>query len=68
MDETGLPRFKSVNGKKTRFFVSSDSPYFAGDEGVAIAKKWYEKEFGITFQEEMHPMTVFVVGRRSNSQ
>ena len=77
IDDTGLPvppkydeklygtpeeyRKNVVDGK---FLVATDAPYFVGRESLEMARKWYEKEFGITFHEERRPVTVHVVRKK----
>ena len=76
-DETGLPepppfdpqRYKSAQEFRDKLVipqlgVASDSPYFAGAESIAMARDWYAREFGITFVEEVRPLTVHVVRRK----
>jgi hypothetical protein len=68
VDATGLPApppyNKSVDGTyaeyhqkviEPKFLVATDAPYFVGDESLKMARDWYAKEFGITF-EELHEM------------
>ena len=53
VDETGLTQP-----------VASESPYFGGPAGPAIAKQWFAERFGVTFTEERREQTVHVVRRR----
>ena len=61
IDETGLPSKPAEGQSRESIAVSSASPYWRGDESIEIARKWFGEEFGVTFTEEIHPMTVFVV-------
>lgn len=74
IDETGLaaaPKYDrdlygsfaeyQKNIVEPKFLVATDAPYFVGSESLEMAKAWYEKEFGITFDEERRPVTVHVV-------
>jgi len=45
--------------------VSSESPLWRGEEAIPMARKWFEEEFGVTFTEELRPMKVLVVQRKS---
>ena len=63
VDETGLPSEPPVPPRQESA-VSSESPYWGGDESIEIAKKWFKEQFGVTFIEETRPMTVYVVRRR----
>jgi hypothetical protein len=76
VDETGLPApppydesihgtYKQYSEKiKPEFYVATDSPWFVGHESIQMARDWYKKEFGITFQEEVRPATVHVIRRK----
>jgi len=61
VDETGLPTESPVGPSRVESAVSSESPYWGGDESIEIAKKWFTEQFGVTFSEEIRPMTVYVV-------
>jgi hypothetical protein len=73
IDETGLPApppydesihgtYKQYSEKiKPEFYVATDSPWFVGHESIQMARDWYKKEFGVTFQEEIRPVTVHVI-------
>lgn len=78
-DQTGLPRppefnqtvhgnFKDYwrNVVEPRYVVATDSPYFRGPGSVEMARSWYRDNLGITFTEELRPMTVHVVRRKPN--
>ena len=64
VDETGLPTDPSFGSASEKSAVSSESPYWGGEESIEIAKKWFKEQFGITFSEEIRPMTVYVVRKR----
>ncbi len=61
VDETGLSH-KDAQGKD--LYVSSASPYWRGNECIDMARQWFKEQFGVTFTEEMRPMTVYSVQRR----
>jgi len=63
VDETGLPSEPPVPPRQESA-VSSESPYWGGDESIEIAKKWFKEQFGVTFTEETRPMTVYLVRKR----
>jgi hypothetical protein len=76
-DKTGLPAppayDKAVHGSfaeyhkdvvEPNFLVATDAPYFVGDVSLALARDWYEKEFGITFDEERQSQTVHVIRKK----
>ena len=78
-DQTGLPRpaprdretyataKQYEENVKSKHYVAADSPWFAGGkhsaESQPMAREWFEKEFGITFEQETRQMTVHVVRR-----
>ncbi len=64
IDETGLPSDPQEGESPGSVAVSSVSPYWQGDESIAIARKWFEEQFGITFTEQTRPMTVHVVRKK----
>jgi len=77
VDETGLPQppkySESEHGThreywekvvEPKFLVATDSPWFVGKESLQMAKAWYNKEFGITFEEVQKPITVHVIRRK----
>jgi hypothetical protein len=76
IDETGLPappRYDETQhgtprefreNVESRFYVATDSPWFVGHESIEMARAWYEKEFGITFKEELRPVTIHVIRRK----
>jgi len=61
VDETGLPTEPPMGPSREKSAVSSESPYWGGEESIEIAKKWFKEQFGVTFTEETRPMTVYVV-------
>jgi hypothetical protein len=46
--------------------VALECPSFAGPEGKAFACQWFKNQFGITFTEEIRPMTVWVVRKKTS--
>ena len=48
-----------------QFGVATDSPYFVGAESLLLARTWYAEQFGITFVEELRPLTVHVIRRKT---
>jgi hypothetical protein len=80
-DQTGLPKAPAWDRDeyetakeyeaevKSKFYVATDSPWFAGGRHAAesqrLAREWFHKEFGVTFTEEKRPMTVHVIRRRA---
>ena len=65
VDETGLPSEDPVGASREKSAVSSESPYWGGQESIEIAKKWFKEQFGVTFTEEIRPMTVHIVRKRN---
>jgi hypothetical protein len=43
---------------------ATDSPYFVGQESQAMAREWYQQQFGVTFQEEQRKLTMHVIRRK----
>ncbi|HUU17036.1 MAG TPA: hypothetical protein VMW72_07810 [Sedimentisphaerales bacterium] len=64
IDETGLPSEPEEGGSSGSVAVSSVSPYWRSDESIAIARKWFKEQFGITFTEQTRPMTVHIVRKQ----
>ncbi|MHC4145574.1 MAG: hypothetical protein ACYSUD_12450 [Planctomycetota bacterium] len=64
VDETGLPSEPRVGQSAGSVAVSSVSPYWRGAESIALARKWFEEQLGITFTEQTRPMTVHVVRKQ----
>jgi len=64
VDETGLPSEPKEGQSRESVAVSSESPFWGGEESIDIAKKWFKEQFGVTFSEEIRPMTVYVVRKR----
>jgi hypothetical protein len=58
----GTPREYRKN-VESQFYVATDSPWFVGHESIELTRDWYKKEFGITFKEEVRPVTVHVIRR-----
>ena len=44
--------------------ISSESAFWLGDEGLTLAKKWFEEQFGVTFTEEARSMKTYIVRKR----
>jgi hypothetical protein len=44
--------------------VSLEGPCFEGEEGLEIARKWFNEEIGVTFTEERRIMTTYVIRRQ----
>jgi hypothetical protein len=78
IDATGLPvpppydeavydsYMKYAEKVLPEYYVATDSPWFVNHESVAMARKWFAEEFGITFAEETRPVTVRVIRRMNN--
>ena len=49
-DDTGIDGPVSLIGR-----------HFPGEEGLRLAKEWFEEEFGVTFHEEQRPIPVWEV-------
>ncbi|MBL7146227.1 MAG: hypothetical protein ISS76_18465 [Phycisphaerae bacterium] len=64
IDETGLPCEPEEGESSGSVAISSVSPYWRGDESIAIARKWFKEQFGITFTEQTRPMTVYIVDKQ----
>jgi hypothetical protein len=64
IDQTGLPSEPTEGQSRESVAVSSASPYWRGDEIIETAGEWFEGQFGVTFAEEIRPMTVYVVRQR----
>jgi hypothetical protein len=64
IDETGLPSEPEKGHPSDSIAVSSESPYWGGEESIEIAKKWFFEQFGITFIEEIRPMRVYIVRKQ----
>jgi hypothetical protein len=52
LDETGIPGDKPV---------SSERPSWSRTGGVEMAREWLREQFGVTFAEDVRPVTVYVV-------
>ncbi len=44
--------------------VSLERAFWPGDEGLTLAKKWFEEQFGVTFFEETRTMKTYVIRKR----
>jgi len=78
-DQTGLPRppkfDESIHGSfknywstvvEPQYLVASDSPYFADEDALEMARKWYQEQLGITFTEMVRQTTVHIVRRKAD--
>jgi hypothetical protein len=63
IDETGI-QSGDPDSLDDSAYVSWESPYWGGEESIAIAKDWFEREFGVTFTEEARSKKVYVVGKK----
>ena len=45
--------------------VSSERAFWPGDEGLKLAKKWFEEQFGVTLAEETRKMKIYVIRKRT---
>ncbi|MCP4453923.1 MAG: hypothetical protein GY809_20875 [Planctomycetes bacterium] len=61
IDETGLPSRPEPGQPETSVAVSSANPFWKGEESIDMARKWFLKEFGVTFTQETQVMTVYEV-------
>lgn len=77
VDQTGLPREPRRDPSKystweqysqavdyDQYLVATDSPWFVGEESLAMARAWYEKEFGVTFKEKQQMSVMHVIRRK----
>jgi hypothetical protein len=64
IDDTGLPSEPIEGQSDESVAVSSASPYWRGDESIEMARKWFREQFGVTFTEEIRPMSIRVVRRK----
>jgi hypothetical protein len=78
VDETNLPAppeyDKNAHGTYAEYrknviepksLVATDAPYFVGDVSLPVAREWYAKEFGITFDDERQSVTVHVIRKKN---
>jgi hypothetical protein len=65
IDETGLPSEPAKGQPPESVAVSSESAYWGGEESIEIAKKWFAEQFGVTFTEEIRPMTVHIIRKHN---
>lgn len=56
VDETGLPKLPDINANREPIAICALNIYWAGDDSITIARKWFQEEFGITFTEESRSM------------
>ena len=59
VDETGIPEDLEVCSELADFHGCH------GEAGREVAKRWFAEEFGITFREEVRPVELQVVRRKS---
>jgi tetratricopeptide (TPR) repeat protein len=45
--------------------VSTEMAFWPGEEGLRLAKKWFEENFGVTFTEETQTMPTYVIRKRT---
>ncbi len=45
--------------------VSDKTAFWPGAEGLELAKKWFEEQFGVTFTEEIRPMKIYIIRKRT---
>jgi hypothetical protein len=64
VDETGMPSEPAEGQSRKSVAVSSQSPYWGGNESIEIARKWFKEQFGVTFTEEIRAITVYEVRKR----
>jgi len=53
-----------VNETRIEGNISSERAFWPGDEGLRLAKKWFEEHFGVTFTEETRTMKTYVIRTR----
>ena len=44
--------------------ISSERAFWPGDEGLRLAKDWFEEHFGVTFSEETRKINTYVIRKR----
>jgi hypothetical protein len=44
--------------------VSSEMVFWPGDEGLKLAKEWFEENFGVTFTKETRTMKTYIVRKK----
>ena len=67
VDETGLPQTVDRDDAGRLGASSAESPYWGGEGAVELAREWFEEEFGITFIEDVRPMTLHVLRARGSA-
>ncbi|MBN2591818.1 MAG: hypothetical protein JXA96_18265 [Sedimentisphaerales bacterium] len=46
--------------------MSFEDAFWPGAEGLELAKKWFEEQFGVTFTEETRAMKTYVIRKKEN--
>lgn len=77
IDQTGFPQPPEFDKNKyeseaeyeqevnyEQYLVASDSPYFVGEGSTEMARQWYQKELGITFDSEIRKLTMHIVRQK----
>ena len=60
VDQTGIPS-GTDDGLDKDNFISNARPYWGDEASIEIARRWFAEQFGITFREETHDVTIYVV-------
>jgi len=60
VDQTGIPS-ATDDGLDKDNFISNARPYWGDEASIEIAGRWFAEQFGITFREETHDVTIYVV-------
>lgn len=47
-----------------QYLVASDSPWFVGEGSLDMARQWYQKELGITFDPKKRKLKTYIVRRK----
>lgn len=67
IDQTGLASSsEQPDADHHNDYVSDEHPYWGEEESILIARKWFDEQFGVTFTQEVRPMTVYVVQKQQN--
>lgn len=61
IDETGIRSEFHPDETPSDVAVSGESPFWGGEQSIEIARRWFKEEFGVTFIEEIRPMTIYVI-------
>lgn len=62
VDETGLPYYDE--NAPEEYAICGETVYWGGQEAPAIARKWFQEEFGITFEEQQRRVPLWVVRKK----